>query len=538
MLGKDIPFHPGELAAQEHAGAGDIAVPAAPFIRDFMPDQHRAFYEAQPFIVASASDAEGRIWATIVVGADGFIRSPDARTLDVHTQIHESDPLANALLSGTDIGLIGIELATRRRNRLSGQTRRTDTGLRIDIRQSFGNCPQYINERNWWRVARAKTVAAHRSASLSETQIARIQAADTLFIGSGQRRREDVASNGFDASHRGGASGFVHIQSPTRLRIPDYAGNNFFNTIVNLLENPRIGLLFVDFATGGLLHLSGRARIDWAPNAETGALRVIEVDVEAVVDRPAAFALRRAKDPQTMRKLVVTGKVKDSEDITSFYLAPTDGEPLLPFQAGQHLPIAIKSPGQETPTLRSYSLSGSQNKETYRITVKRAPKGQASRYLHDVVNKGDEFEAGPPAGDFVLPEGNEPIVLVSAGVGITPVLYMLHQLSQDGRDRPVWFIHGTRNGRLHAMRDEVTRLIASSPNLQHRWFYSAPDDTDQRGRDFDVHGGITATDLLALEPGPHAHFRLCGPSGFVADIQSGLEANGVPSDQTHFETFG
>ena len=343
MLGQDTPFHPGELAAQERAGAGDIAVRAAPFIRDFMPDQHRAFYEAQPFFVASASDAEGRIWATIVEGADGFVRSPNARTLDVHTQIHVSDPLANPLQSGTDIGLIGIELATRRRNRLSGRTRQTDTGFSIDIRQSFGNCPQYINERHWWRVARPKTVEVHRSASLSDAQIARIKAADTLFIGSGQRRREDVVSNGFDASHRGGAPGFVHVQSPTRLHIPDYAGNNFFNTIGNLLENPRIGLLFVDFATGGLLHLSGRAQIDWAPNAETGALRVIEVDVEAVVDRPAALALRWAEDPQAMRKLVVTDKVKESEDITSFYLAPTDGAPLTQFHAGQHLPDRFKA---------------------------------------------------------------------------------------------------------------------------------------------------------------------------------------------------
>ena len=158
--------------------------------------------------------------------------------------------------------------------------------------------------------------------------------------------------------------------------------------------------------------------------------------------------------------------------------------------------------------------------------------------MHDVVNTGDELETGPPAGDFVLPEGDVPIVLVSAGVGITPVLSMLHQLSLAGRDRPVWFIHGTRNGRFHAMRDEVTRLVATSPNLQHRWFYSAPGDTEQHGRDFDVHGRITATELLALEPGPKAHFLLCGPSGFVADLQSGLETNGVPSDQIHFETFG
>ena len=540
MLDKDTPFHPGELAAQARAGAGDIALRAAPFIRDFMPDQHRAFYEAQPFFVAAASDDEGRVWTTIVEGPDGFVQSPDARTLEVQTQMDASDPLAAPLQSGTDIGLIGIELATRRRNRLSGRTRRSETGFAIDIRQSFGNCPQYISERNWWRVDRTQPADARHAQALDPEQIARIAAADTMFIGSGQRRREEAASNGFDASHRGGAPGFVRVLSPTRLRIPDYAGNNFFNTIGNLMEDPRIGLLFVDFSTGGLLHLSGRATIDWTPGAadDSAALRVIEVAVEAVIDRPMALSLRWDSPADAAQKFVVTNKVKEAEDITSFLLTPADGRGPAPFAAGQHLPVILDVPGQANKVQRSYSLSGPPAAPTYRITVKRDPNGIASRFLHDTLEVGDVITANPPAGDFGLPKGDGPLVLVSAGVGLTPLLAMLHHVAASGRNRKVWFVHGARNGRHHALQHEVARLVAAAPQVQARLFYSAPDAADRTRNLFDAEGRITARDLLALKAGPKAQYVLCGPSGFVADLQSGLEAGGVPAGQIQFETFG
>ncbi|MEX0285930.1 MAG: pyridoxamine 5'-phosphate oxidase family protein [Paracoccaceae bacterium] len=535
MLDRPTPFHTGELAAQKQAGAGDIATRAAPFIRDFLPEQHRAFYQAQPFLVVASDDGAGRVWTTIVEGKDGFIGSPDATSLTLDTAIDTHDPLAQSLIEGADIGVVGIELATRRRNRFSGRTRGTDGGIAIDIRQTFGNCPQYISERDWWRAERG-ALDPVTSDHLSPEQIARIGAADTLFIGSG--RQGAAASDGYDASHRGGAPGFVRVARPNVLRIPDYSGNNFFNTIGNLLEDPRVGLLFVDFTSGGLLHVTGRARIDWTPEEarDPSVLRVIEVEVDGVIDRPGALSLRWSAKPTPSRAMRVRDKVVEAEGITSFYLSPVDGGPLPPFQPGQHLPIALDIPTHDTKVRRTYSLSGPVA-DAYRITVKREDAGVASRFLHDVVAVGDVIEAKPPAGDFLIPDGDGPLVLISAGVGLTPMVAMLHHVVARG-DRPVWFLHGARDGRHHALREEVDRLISAGPNAKRRVYYSAPGDADVMGEDFDVQGRVSAADVLALEPGPEAQYVLCGPLGFISDLTSGLSDTGVPKSRVHFETFG
>ena len=540
MLDASKPFHAGELEAQRRAGVGDVASRSGAFIRDHMPEQHREFYTAQPFLIAASSDADGRIWTTVIEGEDRFIQSPDPQTLTLSTQIDPHDPLARTLFDGADIGVIGIELATRRRNRLSGTTRQTNGGLAIDIRQTFGNCPQYISERDWWRVERTAAPGAATSDHLDPDQITRIHAADTLFIGSGQHGSKATASSGFDASHRGGEAGFVRVIGPSRLQIPDYAGNNFFNTIGNLLQNPRIGLLFVDFATGGLLHITGRAEIDWAPQGveDPGALRMIDVTIDAVIDRPGALSLRWTEQPTPSTSLVVTKKVAEAEGITSFYLASEAGVDLAPFKAGQHLSIALQIPGQANKIRRTYSLSGRTGEDTYRLTVKRDPKGTASRFLHDNAQVGDVIEARPPTGDFMIPDTTSPLVLVSAGVGLTPMLSMLHQAVAEQGDRPVWFVHGARNGYHHALRDEVDHLIRTGQRAVRQIYYSAPEEKDLIGQDYDFEGRITLDELLALNAGEDAVYMLCGPAGFVNDLSAGLEAAGVPAEQIHFETFG
>lgn len=299
----DQPFHAGELAAQRRAGAGDVASMASRMIRDHMPQQHRDFHTSLPFVILSASNEEGRPWITVLEGEEGFIASSDARTLIFDALPRPDDPLAKAMWSGTEIGLLGIQFATRRRNRLSGFIRGHERGLRLDVRQAFGNCPQYIHKREWGRDRNNVPEKACVSTSLSSDQIMRIESADTLFIGSGQQGEEGAPSNGYDASHRGGKPGFVQVSDETHLHIPDYAGNRFFNTIGNLIENPLVALLFIDFETGGMLHISGRATIDWdlVDNRDHAALRMIDMEVEAVVDRPAALSLRW-RDPIKSRR--------------------------------------------------------------------------------------------------------------------------------------------------------------------------------------------------------------------------------------------
>jgi hypothetical protein len=540
MVDADTPFHAGELAAQKRAGADNIATIGTRYIRDFMPEQHRTFYKAQPFLVVASGDSDGQVWATLIEGPDGFIGSPDPERLTLDTKVDPLDPLAHSLQEGTDIGVVGIELATRRRNRLSGRTRHSDQGLVIDIRQTFGNCPQYINERDWWRAPRTAPTKAQESDHLSPDQIARIRAADTLFLGSGHHAPQKAASDGYDASHRGGEPGFVRVISPTRLRIPDYSGNNFFNTIGNLLQDPRVGLLFVDFATGGLLHLTGRAKIDWAPEEarDPNILRMIDVTIDAVIERTEALSLRWSADPAPSQNLTVVDKNSEAEGITSFHLAPAEGDTLPPFQAGQHLPIALEIPAHDVKIRRSYSLSGKPGENTYRITVKREPGGTASQFLHDSIKIGDTIEARPPAGDFLIPDSTRPLVLVSVGVGLTPMMAMLHRLAQQNTGRQVWFVHGARNGRHHALSQETDRLISATRGARKRVFFSQPDNGDLVGRDFDAEGRVTAAEVLALDAGSDALYMLCGPAGFVTDLKSGLEAAGIDGSQIHYETFG
>lgn len=540
----ETPFHAGELEAQRRAGVEGIASSAGGFIRDHMPEQHRDFFAMLPFVVVAAGDERGRPWVTLLEGDEGFIAAPDPRTLTIAATLAAQDPLASAFGSGTEVGLLGIELATRRRNRANGAIRSANGGLIIDVKQSFGNCPQYIRERQWRRVDPSPASGAIVSERLDARQRARIAAADTFFIGSGFTPDTDPITGGaspargYDASHRGGESGFVRVAEDGTLQIPDYAGNNFFNTIGNLIRDPRVGLLFVDFETGGMLQITGRASIDWAPREshDPNARRMIAVKVEQVVDRPDALALRWHREDEAPLRLEVVARVTESERIASFYLVAADGSALPPFEAGQHLAIELQVPTGRVG--RSYSLSGAPLAGTYRLSVKREEQGMASRFLHDRVAIGDRIEARRPSGEFVFPRGEGPLVLVSAGVGITPMLSMLHAVVAEGGCRPVWFVHGARDGGSHAFKTEVDGLIAQSHSVVRHTFYSAPQSNDTAGVDYDAEGRITAGDLLALEAGPEARYLLCGPARFLAELGHGLEAGGVHPDRVGFETFG
>jgi len=534
------PFHAGELEAQARAGAGDVAAWAGGFIRDHMPAQHRDFYTSLPFLVMAGADAAGQTWVTLVAGAEGFITSPDAKSLSLDTQIAPADPLAAAFEAGTDIGVVGIELHSRRRNRFSGHIRKTTAGYGIDIRQTFGNCPQYIHERSWRRVAAAPKPARH-SATLRSAQIRQISRADTLFIGSGHQKGADVPSRGYDASHRDGAPGFVHVDRPTRLAIPDYSGNNFFNTIGNILTDERVGLVFVDFETGSLLHVSGRAHVNWRPenSHDPAAWRMIEVDIDAVVERPNALSLRWSGGITSTRALQVLRREEETPEITSFYLGAKDGKPLPPFKAGQHLPVEVDIKGQYIPASRSYSLSGASDASGhYRLSIKREPQGQVSRLLHDTLKAGDTLRVGKPSGDFTRPVSERPLFLVSAGVGLTPMVAMLHETLAQQPDRPVCYIHGTRNRRHHTLRNEVAALIASAPNARQLRYFSDPAPSDRLGHDYDHHGRITAAELLTLDGATEADFMLCGPAAMIGSLRQQLEASGIAPGRIHFETFG
>ena len=547
MLGDadtDSPFHAGEQAVQERLGVREGIEPwARKVIRSFLPEEHQSFFSALPYVVAAARDSAGRPWATIVAGPPGFITSPNPDTLLLENGPVPGDALHGTFSSGADVGLLGIELATRRRNRVNGRVH-TDEGGRVvfAVEQSFGNCPQYISEREWRFVSNEAAEANPiRRDRLTPGLMERIRSADTFFIATGHRDEGESATFGMDASHRGGAKGFVTIQDERTLVIPDYRGNNHFNTIGNLVVDPRAGLLFVDFETGGLLQLTGRVEIDW-DSAEVGrtpgAERLLRFTLEEVNWLVGALPLRWAPPTDAVRRLRVVEKTRESVEVMSFVFEAEDGQPLADFAAGQHLPIEVSLSDRDEPTKRTYSLSNGPGDHRYRISVKRESQGAVSRHLHDSLEVGAIVSARLPAGDFVLDHGSRPVVLVSAGIGMTPMVSMLHSLSEGAESRPVWFVHGARDGEHHALADEVQSALSVREDLRAHISFSRPRPEDLEGRDFDGQGRVDGALLASILPDLDAEFYLCGPIAFMAAVQSELEELGVSSERIHSESFG
>ena len=287
------PWHAGEKQLQAHLGiAEQMEVYGRKAIRSEMPDQHRQFYQQLPFMLYGVVDADGNPWASILEGPLGFAHSPAPSLLLLDCLPAADDPAQ--LHPGAAIGLLGIELHTRRRNRINGRVGvMTASGFGVSVEQSFGNCPKYIQLRQFHSVPLAdpSTRIVQYLGGLDDAARAIIAEADTFFVAS----YVDVdGGRSVDVSHRGGQTGFVRIDG-NRLTIPDFAGNRFFNSLGNLLLNPRAGLLFIDFNSGDLLQLSGRTEIILEmPQVELlqGAERIWVFEVESVISRPAVLVLR------------------------------------------------------------------------------------------------------------------------------------------------------------------------------------------------------------------------------------------------------
>jgi predicted pyridoxine 5'-phosphate oxidase superfamily flavin-nucleotide-binding protein len=270
------PFHAGELAVQEAAGVRDRAAKLGPMFRSEMADAYRMFFERLPFVLAGSVDARGQVWASMLIGEPGFVQSPDPETLMVFAQPNAADPLARAIREGAAIGLLGIELEARRRARVNGRVGEVGSkGFSIHVDQSYGNCPKYIIPREPTREGQAPNTPAPRIESnvLSTEALACIARADTCFIASASAAAPNATDwrEGVDVSHRGGERGFVQAdrrETGTHLWMPDYAGNNAFNTLGNLARYPHAGLLFPNFDSGDVLLVTCATNLHFA-NAET-----------------------------------------------------------------------------------------------------------------------------------------------------------------------------------------------------------------------------------------------------------------------------
>ena len=238
------------------------------------------------------------------------------------------------------------------------------------------------------------------------------------------------------------------------------------------------------------------------------------------------------------RRLTVTVIERESDSVISVRFEDPDGKPLPAARPGQYLTLRIQPGEADRPLLRNYSLCGQPDAGYYRIAVKREHDGAASGYLHTRLAVGDELDIAAPRGTFILDESDEPVLLISAGVGATPVLAMLHALAEDHAEREIWWLHGARSSRDHSFAAESRGLLASLAHVRSRVYYSHPSPNDVEGRDYDGAGRLTASLLAELAPPRSAEAYLCGPAPFMEEISAGLASIGLEASRIHTEPFG
>lgn len=298
---EDLPaFHAGEVSIQESVGVAEKMAPIGEAVmRRHLPEQHRAFFAQLTYLVVGVLGADQQPWASFLTGPAGFVSSPRVDALKVAAQPLPGDPACADLDQGSPVALLGLEAHTRRRNRANGVIEaRDESGFTLRVRESFGNCPKYIQARQASPGGIAFPSSIDRSANLDATARQLIERADTFFIATAHPEAGRNTRYGVDVSHRGGKPGFIRIERDETghdmLLVPDFAGNSFFNTLGNIVLNPRVGLLFIDYAGQGLLHLAGEARLILdavALGVFAGAERLLAISIHSTVLRRSVLPL-------------------------------------------------------------------------------------------------------------------------------------------------------------------------------------------------------------------------------------------------------
>ncbi|SMF34078.1 hypothetical protein SAMN02745866_02162 [Alteromonadaceae bacterium Bs31] len=587
------PFHQGEQAIQERLGVKQaMEAFGRKVIRDHLPEQHREFYNKLPFILLGHCDDEGWPWASIISGAPGFISSKDNTHLRINGTPPPGDPLLSAIKPGTKIGGLGIEPENRRRNRFSAIVQQANhTGLDLTIEQTFGNCPQYIQARTFESHSSkssqqtAKPIAIKR---LDNKTKALIAGSDTFYVASSTQAEQRSAGKalpahyGADVSHRGGQPGFIEIVNDNTLIIPDYLGNNHYNTLGNFTVHPRAGLLFIDDKSGDLLTLTGSVEIIWNHPLQKyfdGAERFwsFTVDHGFLLEKGFPFkiqmqsyspntyltgtwaqarALQNAEETRDQwRGFRVTKKKPESNTITSFYLEPENG--ILPrFEAGQFLNLQVMINGQ--PVIRPYTISSAPGQRHYRLSVKReqasplAPNsapGLVSNFLHDALQMGDRVLIKPPNGKFVFnTNSTRPAVMLAAGIGITPIISMLkHALLENIRTRsmrPITVFACARSASERSFTEELKNIEANANGfISIYWILSRPEPglikgLHKQSSDYQFEGRLNKQIIQSVLPIDDYDFYLCGPDGFMQSTYDSLLSLGVKDAKINAESFG
>ena len=572
------PFHIGEQRIQARVDKREqMEAFGRQVIRSYMPAQHRDFFAQLPFIIVGSVDQHSWPWASILTGEPGFINSPDPTTLQIHSKVLEGDPLKNSIKQDAALGLLGIDLAMRRRNRLNVRIDQADEkGFSMKVDQSFGNCPQYIQSRHIENVDEATIKTRNKEVvplkTLDDSSRIMIKTADTFFVSSFVESEDRPDIQGVDVSHRGGQPGFVKVDGDT-LTIPDYSGNNHFNTLGNFLLNPKAGLIFTDFESGDLLMLTGTVEILWEDEPEVVAFKGAERAWRFTLDHglwlkqalpfqlifddysanmmmtgnwvQAANTLAAEEKRKAWRSYCVTRVEDESSVVRSFYFKPTDDDDgLLPFRAGQFLTLRIKQKNASKPSIRTYTVSSAPEDEFYRISVKREIDGQVSNHLHTNLKVGDIIEAKAPSGDFFIDSGEvRPAVLLAGGIGITPMMSMAQHIANEGKRtrhcRPLTVLHAAKTTAQRAFGDTLKQLQNKTDGrIRYYSFISQAAENESPGVDFNAVGRIDEDALRQILALDDYDFYLCGPESFMQAVYNSLRNLGVKDRRIFAEAFG
>jgi ferredoxin-NADP reductase/predicted pyridoxine 5'-phosphate oxidase superfamily flavin-nucleotide-binding protein len=538
----DDPFHDGELLVQRRANETAIAQRNGGMIADTIVKGALPFIGQQPLAVFGSLDADGKVWASLLVGEPGFLSARDEQAVELDVsqrRSSEDDPFWGNVETNNEVGMLVIELGTRKRLRINGQIRRLDSKrFELKVGQAYPNCPKYIQRRRLTQLAREtgpRPGRARRGSSLEEGQTALIASADTFFVASAN------PGQGVDASHRGGQPGFVRVINNRRIRVPDYAGNSMFNTLGNFAVYPRAGLVFVDFGHSRVLQLTGRVEVLWDQEdprqVSGGTHRFWELEIEQWLETPLPCQLRwelidyspynpkahgTTSVKQSGLELTVASVVRETDRIKSFRLMTIDGSRLPPFTPGAHLPLHITL-CDGTSIKRNYSiLSDPRERDHYDIAVLLEPEGKGgSRFMHERATKGDIIKVETPQNYFPLSDDAQHSILIAGGIGITPILSMIRVLAAQ---QASFEVHYAARSALHlAYREEVEFLTGG----QGRYYLSEGP-------------AATRLNLGHLLSTPHAgtHVYVCGPVRMIEAVRELAATRAWRSDQIHFESFG
>lgn len=534
------PYHEGELAVQRRANETEIAQINGTAIDETIMAGALRFISQQPMAIVGSMDSRGQVWASTLTGTPGFIRAVDVSTLVVDLSkptTAEDDPLWTNLVVNPNVGMLIIELGSRRRLRINGLARIISNQVIIDVERAYPNCPRYIQRRGW-KIADDGTVKDTIPRSfgkeLNQTQQTVIANADTLFVASAHTK------HGVDASHRGGHPGFIKIINNRLLRIPDFSGNSMFNTLGNFDCYPHAGLVLIDFENGRSLQLTGHPKILWDlddPQGETGgSQRFWEFEItawqESTVAHPIVWEYLDAShfipklqnnNPTNFTLSLKVDCIRcETEHIRSIRLRCVDDKPLPEFQPGSHLQIKVNlANGNES--LRQYSILSDPNQRSfYEIAVLKQSEGRGgSVYMHEQVKQGDVLEVRALKNEFPMTTNAEHSILIAGGIGITPILSMLHQLAAEKQSFEIHYSARQLSGL--AMKNRVAQLAGDKA-----YFYTSQE------------AGSRRLDLKRLLSTPKhgVHIYVCGPRGMINAVREiGLTQRWSPA-QIHFESFG